>query len=264
MTICCPKSIKACAIRVTRQDTNDVVLDPLTPNSRVLSSGFMELNMSPDVESGEEITTKNGNGEICIRNKDCDRLKGFMVELKLCGIPLPMIEMLINATLLTDGDGNFLGAAMRNSLDDPCTESKLLELWSQNAGDSCAIDGVNSSQYLHWVFPLTKNWELSGGLNFTVGALELTLSGYAQNNPCFVASFPGDTFPSWVPGSGDPDGHPTGPAPAVLPFGVTADPWSLLDQAAIQAGGPVAWRCVDSLPAGIDDCAYMPSSLTSA
>ena len=94
MTICCPKSIKACAIRVTRQDTNDVVLDPLTPNSRVLSSGFMELNMSPDVESGEEITTKNGNGEICIRNKDCDRLKGFMVELKLCGIPLPMIEQI--------------------------------------------------------------------------------------------------------------------------------------------------------------------------
>jgi len=264
MTICCPKSIKACAIRVTRQDANDVVLDPLTPNSRVLSSGFMELNMSPDVESGEDITTKNGNGEICIRNKDCDRLKGFTVELKLCGIPLPLVEMLINATLLEDGEGNFLGAAMRNSLDDPCTASKQLELWSVNAGPNCSIDGTNSSQYIQWIFPLTKNWELSGGLNFTVGALELTLSGYAQNNPCFVPSMPNDTFPSWVPGSGDPAGHPTGPPPAVLPYGVSADAWSLTDQAAIQAGGPVAWRCVDSLPTPVDDCAYMPSSLTSA
>ena len=75
---------------------------------------------------------------------------------------------------------------------------------------------------------------------------------------------PGAEFPSWVPGFGDPVGHPTGPAPAVLPFGISADPWSLADQSAIQAGGPVAWRCVDSLPEGIDDCAYVPSSLTSA
>src|SRR6478735_8744867 len=97
---CCPKSIKALAMRITRQDECDRAVDPLTPNSRIASTGFMEINLSPDMEAGEDITTKNGNGEICIREKDQDRLKGFEVELKLCGVPVPVLEMLIDATVL--------------------------------------------------------------------------------------------------------------------------------------------------------------------
>lgn len=264
MTICCPKSIKACAIRVTRQNNCDVVLDPLAENSRVLSSGFMELNLSPDVEDGNDITTKNACGDICIRDKDCDRLKGFEVELKLCGIPLPMVEMLIDATLIDDGSGNFVGAVMRESKSAPCAYSKQLELWSKNAAKTCNADGSTSTAYIQWVLPLTKNWELSGGLNFTMDALELTLKGYAENNPNWFPSMPGSTFPSWVPGGGDPAGSPDGAPSPVLPDGVDPDDWSLTDQAAIQAGGPLAWRCVDMLPSPLDDCAYMPSTPASA
>lgn len=257
MTICCPKSIKACALRLTRQDECDRALDPLTTNSRLQSAGFMELNLSPDMEGGEDITTKNACGDICIRDKDCDRLKGFEVELKLCGIPLPTIEMLIGATLLDDGDGNFVGAVMRESKDAACELSKALEFWSKNAARECTTDAENL--YIHWVLPRTINWELSGGLNFTNGALEVTVTGYAENNPNWVPSLPGALFNSWEPGGGDPTSTPTGAAPPVLPAGLAADPWSLADQAAIQAGGPLAWRCVGSLPTPIDDCAYLQS-----
>lgn len=260
-TICCPKSIKACAMRVTRQDECNIALDPLTANSRVLTAGFMELNLSPDVEAGEDITMKNACGEICIRDKDCDRLKGFEVELKLCGIPLPIIEMLIDATLLEDGEGNIVGASMRNSLNDPCTNSKMLELWSKNAQAICTPGGAGADQplWIQWVLPLTRNWEISGGLNFTTGALEVAISGYAENNPNWFPSFPGPTFPAY-----DVAGHPIDPAPCILPDGIAADPWSLTDQTAIQQGGPLAWRCVDALPTPVDDCAYMPYEPASA
>lgn len=265
MAICCPKSIKACALRITRQNECDIALDPLVANSRIQTAGFMEMNLSPDVESGEDITTKNACGDICIRDKDCDRLKGFEVELKLCGIPLTVIEMLTGATLLSDGVGGFNGAVMRESKDAACENSKMIELWSKNADKGqCTVDGTSQNLYIHWVLPRTINWEISGGLNFTNGPLEITLTGYAENNPLWFPSYADSVFPSYVPGGGDPTSVPTGAPGPVLPPDVTADPWTLADQAAIQAGGPLAWRCVAALPTPIDDCGYVATTATSS
>lgn len=264
MSICCPSSIKACALRITRQNECDVALDPLTPNSRIATSGFMELNLSPDVESGNDITTKNACGDICIRDKDCSRLKGFDVELKLCGIPLPVIEMLTGATLLSDGAGGFSGAVMRESKAAACENSKMIEVWSKNAAKVCSVDGAVENLYIQWVLPLTIDWEISGGLNFTMNALEVVLKGYAQNNPLWFPSYPGSTFPAWTPGGGDPTGTPSAAAPAILPPGVDADPWTLTDQAAVQAGGPLAWKCVSALPTPIDNCNYVQTFIPSS
>lgn len=257
MAICCPKSIKACALRITRQDACDRALDPLTTNSRIQTAGFMELNLNPDMEGGEDITTKNACGDICIRDKDQDRLKGFEVELKLCGLPSSVLEMLIGATPLFDDDGNIVGLATRESKDAPAENSKALEFWSKNAAKSCSTESNNL--FIQWVLPRTINWELSGGLSFTNAALEVTLTGYAENNTLWVPSLPGEDFPSWVPGGGDPAGLPSGAPGPVLPAGVLADPWSLADQTAIRAGGPLAWRCVGALPTPLDDCDYLVS-----
>lgn len=262
MAICCPKSIKACALRITRQDDCDRAIDPLAPNSRIQTAGFMELNLSPDMEGGMDITTKNACGDICIRDKDCDRLKGFDAELKLCGMPLAVIEMLIGAELLADDNGDFVGAVMRESKNTPCEDSKGLEFWSKNAAKSCSTGSNNL--YIHWVLPRTINWELSGGLNFTNAALEVTIKGYAQNNTDWVPSMPGPAFPSYVPGGGDPASTPSGAAGPVLPGGLEADPWSLSDQTAIRKGGPLAWRCVGTLPTPLNDCGYLPSSLVAS
>lgn len=262
MAICCPKSIKACAMRITRQTECDIVLDPLVPNSRIETSGFMEINLSPDVESGNDITTVNACGDICIRDKDCDRLKGFDVEMMLCGVPLPIIEMLVGATLLDDGAGGFKGAVMRESKTlTACENSKQLQFWSKNADKGvCSVDGVMQDLYIEWVLPRTINWEISGGLNFTNGPLEITLSGYAENNPLWFPSFPDATFPAWDPAYPVQPNYPVGLPGPILPAGVTADSWTLADQVAIQAGGPMAWQCVPALPTNVDDCNYMPSA----
>jgi len=224
----------------------------------------MEVNLSPDVEAGEDITTKNACGDICIRDKDCDRLKGFEVELKLCGVPLTVIEMLTGATLLSDGAGGFSGLVMRESKAAACEPSKMVEFWSKNADKgACSVDGTTQNLWIHWVLPRSINWELSGGLNFTTGPLEVTLSGYAENNPLWFPSYPGTTFPSWTPGGGDPSGVPTGAPPPVLPPQITADPWTLSDQAAVQAGGPLFMRCVGNIPV-TSECNYDESFITSS
>ena len=259
MTICCPSSVKACVLRVTRLGDFDIPLDPLTPNSRIQTAGFMELNLSPDITKGAVLEIANQCGEVCIIDRNCDILAGFEVQLKVCGVPLAVLEMLTGATLLDDGGGNFLGAALREGRTNNCSGNMMIEVWSKNAARPCPdVDGSRSQRWIQWVLPLTLNWTLSNALNFTSGPLEFTLSGYARNNPNFFPSWPGSEFPSYVPGGGDPTGLPTGPPPTVLPVGV-GDLWTLADQAAIRAGGPLAWKCVDSLPSLVSDCGYVPS-----
>jgi hypothetical protein len=220
----------------------------------------MELNLSPDIITGEVTDIATTCGDICISHNDCDKVRGFDIELKLCGVPLPVLEMLTGITLMDDGMGNFVGAALREGKSNRCSnDPKMIELWTKNADrPSCDIDGVPGSLWIHWILPRTIKWEISGSINFNSGPLEFALSAYAENNPNFYPSWPGLTFPSYVPGGGDPTGLPTGAPPPVLPAGITADPWTITDQVVIQGAGPLAWKCVDSLPSPIDDCGYVP------
>ncbi len=258
-TYWCPKSVKGYAIGVTRENECGVALDPLTPNARIRTAGFAKATFSPDIEGGVDITTKLASGAICIREKDCDRLKGFNVELMLCGVPLPLLEMLVDLTMLDNPSDptDFIGGVLRDSLSSDCTGPKLIEIWSKNNDlASCGVGGVGSKRYMRWMLPFTDDWEITGDIVISEEQVDVTLTGYAQKNPNWFPSLPGPTFPSYVPGGGDPDSVPTGPAPAVLPDGVTADPWSLDHQDAIQAGGPLAWIADSALPE-LESCDYM-------
>lgn len=258
-TYWCPKSIKGYVMRITRENECGVPLDPLTPLARLQTTGFMKATFQPDIEGGVDITTKLASGAICIRDKDCDRLKGFNVELMLCGVPLPALEMLIDLTMLADAEDptDFLGGVLRDSLTDDCTAPKMLEFWSKNNDlSSCGVGGTGSRRYIHYCLPHTDNWEITGNWEISENQVDVTLTGYAEKNPNWFPSLPGPTFPSYVPGGGDPDGVPTGAAPTVLPDGVTADPWTLDHQDAIQAGGPLAWIAAATLPTA-DDCDYL-------
>ena len=94
---------------------------------------------------------------------------------------MPVIEMLTGATLLSDGAGGFNGAVMREAKAAACEPSKALEIWSKNADKGvCNVAGTVANLWIHWVLPRTINWEISGGLNFTNGALEVVLKGYAE------------------------------------------------------------------------------------
>lgn len=258
MTICCPKSVKACALRITRLNVSDVPLDPLVCASRIQTSGFVELNLNPDVEDGAVLETRNPGGDICIVDRDCDVLKGFEVELKLCGVPITVIEMLVGAMLMADTEGNLVGAGLRNDRSDACSNARMVEVWSKNAAPACDVDGIPKNAWIHWLLPRTVNWQITGSLSFANGPLEVVLRGYAEANPWWYPSLPAPAFPAYVPGGGDEAGYPTGPAGAVIPTGISPDPWTLEDQAVIRGSGPLAWKCVDALPAPIDDCDYLP------
>ncbi len=225
-TFCCPKSIKACRIRVTRNDECGAALvHSQNPNSRITTKGFVSLTMSPDTEDGEEILVKDGCGDICIHDIDCSRIKGFELTLMLCGIPVPMIGLLLNSQMFLDGTVP-RGFMMPDVNDVDCDGSRQVEIWAKNAEKGkCATD--EAWPWFQWLIPKSINWVLSGDIGFANdNAVELELEGYAESNPNWTPSVPGE----WI-----------------LPD----------DQAVVQNGGPVGGICTNTLPDSID-CDYDP------
>jgi hypothetical protein len=228
MSICCPKSIKGLAIRVTR---TDVCGDPepiAQAQSRIQTNGFVSLTLTPNIEDGEEVTVKNADGSFCIVDEDPDLLRGFDLEMLLCGVPTPLLEMLLGASVLNDG-ADIVGGVLPSKASQSTqanTTAKQLEVWSRNKeGDSCSA-GTTTRPYVQWLLPLTRNWNLGGSLEFAVGALEVTVAGFGEEAPGYSPS-------------------------------VSAE-WSGAQVTAIRNGGPLAWKCVTTLPE-TDDCGYVPA-----
>lgn len=219
----CPKSVNGVAIRITQTDECGVPVDDLT-NKQVLTSAFVSLTQTPNIEAGTEIVAKKADGSLCISRKQPDQLKWLDLSLQLCGIPYPVLSLLVGASGLLDGS-DIVGGVLpsRASQSGAGIPPVQIDLWSINA-DSGACSGDAAAPYIHWVYPLTRNWQLSGDIVFGDEAANITLTGLAEETGGFEPA--------------------------------ENDEWSNTDITAIQQGGPLAWKVVDSLPDGIDDCAF--------
>jgi hypothetical protein len=83
MTYCCPSSIKACAFRLTRELPFGVPVDPLVPKSRILSSAFVELSLSPNYVDSEQVVTRAVGGQVMVVDQDFGVLLGLAQRLHL-------------------------------------------------------------------------------------------------------------------------------------------------------------------------------------
>jgi hypothetical protein len=218
--IFCPKPVKGRALRLVREDECGNLLcdDPpgTNPNNAVQSTGFLMLSVAPDIEPGEDILIKLASGAFCIHDKDCDRIKGWNVELDLCGFPFPMLEMLVDLRALTQVDGedtNIIGGAWPVP-GDGCLSPVSMEVWAKNA-DAAACEG-GTFPFVKVIWPLTKNWVMREALEFgPTTAATVKLRGYAEANanwglgpvPAeqFGNSLTGSDFFAWVGASGLPD-----------------------------------------------------------
>lgn len=253
--ICCPKSVKACAIRLTRLQANGLPYPPTELYRTVQGSGFMELTLNPDYESEGEVVIRNPGGNIAVIHQDFDVLKGMEVTLRICalgGLLAPLGVVALAETTDDPGVTNVPGYALTDDIGDPCADPWMVEVWSKNVADTAgSLD--DCARWIHWVLPWTHNWTLASNLTFGSGAVEVELQGYARSNGWWYPAFPGPTFASYL---GD---YPAGPAPAVLPPGVTADEWTTDDLDTIREAGPLAWKCVSALPSPLDDCTLIPN-----
>lgn len=142
-------------IRVTVLDEDGSYLAPGTEDANLVTDGFVSVNLSAQVEEGEEIIQKKADGTMCINEMQPSAFKRLNVEIVLCGVNPYLLSMISNADVYYDHNGAVAGFTMS---EGSITKNFAFELWTGLSGDRSA------SGYL--LLPL-----VNGG---TLGDLEIT------------------------------------------------------------------------------------------
>jgi hypothetical protein len=253
-----PKSVKACAMRVTQLDSCDQPYAATAAKRRVTSPLFTLAKLTIDLEAAAPETVKNACDTVIIDDPGTAHKKGFNVELVLIGMVYPALALLIDAQELLDVGGAAVGGVIAPPTRVSYNESAMIELWTRNGTAGACVPGqAISGQYTRWLLPKTSRWELSGDITFDKGAMLATIKGYATNNPNWVPGMPSASFPTWTASPAGGQGPWSAAGPEILPPGEVADPWTPAHQTKIRAGGELAW-IADSLPDLTSPSDYMP------
>ncbi|MFJ4960253.1 fibronectin type III domain-containing protein [Streptomyces sp. NPDC088739] len=161
----CPTIVEGDRIRVSRVDGCGQPVYGECNN--VVTDGIVSIKFTPEVEEGEERTTKNFAGRNCVSRAGCDTVKWWTVEIQWCNVNFAAFEM-INSTyrLRRNDDGEVIGYYVSNKVD--CSKGYAVETWAQVEGAADACTGEEGSGA--WVYIPTP-W-ITGG---TPG--EITIGG---------------------------------------------------------------------------------------
>lgn len=168
----CAAAIKACRFRIIRLD--ECGKPVIGAKSVVSSKGFVSVSRSPEYEEGEEFVQKNACGELCINEKDDDRLKRINMGIQFCTIDPDAVEMTTGNRLLVDGLGDAKGWA---TSEDTTVGGFSLELWQKVAGSVCNLAGDPLWHY--WAWPFITNGTL-GDMTFENGPFVFDVNGFTK------------------------------------------------------------------------------------
>lgn len=188
----CLASLQACRLRVARLTAGGSPEEG--DDNLYVTDALIQVQSSPEIEAGDEITQKTGCGDICVQFKDIDRIKRVTLSMELCQLDAELIEMLTGATVLTSG-GDTVGFAIPPFSANPGSVS--VEAWSKAwSGAEQETDDDDNPVYFRWVWPSTT-WTL-GQHTLENGVLSVPLTGQGVENSNYglgaEADLPG-TFP---------------------------------------------------------------------
>lgn len=183
----CASSVQVCAMRVAALGA-DGVPAPGAKNLYV-TNALILLTHTPVYKEGTVKEQENGCGDLCIYQKDCDRLERVDLEMQLCSPDPQLHQMLIGGTLIAAGSDD-IGLALPAVGAAGCPNGVSIEAWSKAwIQDSQAVD----RPWIRWVFPRTY-WKL-GPKSLHNDIMQNPLSGYGSENDNFFNG-PGNDYPS--------------------------------------------------------------------
>lgn len=169
-------SINAEILRATAVDRCGRVV--AGPASSILTEGFVRIAVNPEVEEGEDKTTKKANGRVCASSKGEDEIKWYNLEVELCQVD-PDIISLFNRRWPTiiSNLGRAVGFEGTDQVDN--LGGVALETWTNiEDADTCADPNATGS-WGYFVLPWTSGWRLND-FELNGDYLNLVLSGRAK------------------------------------------------------------------------------------
>lgn len=180
-------SVAGTHIRVTALDATG---KPVTgAESSYVTEAFISFSFTPEYEDGDEFTTKNANGAVCVTFKAADTMKRINLSIAVCN-PDPDLSTLMSGGIKLGSDDT-LGWAAPKVGEDPVPNGVALEVWSR-----AIVDGKPAAEnpYWHWVFPYAKMRE-SGERVVQNDVLATEYEGWSVGNINFGA---GPSAPLWA------------------------------------------------------------------
>ncbi len=179
------QSIRAIALRATLlDDCGRPVNVQQTNKTQISTDGFISIGFSHDIEEGEKVRKKLGNGKLClVDNGVCPQPVGVEITLTLCAVPPHLMELLTGTPQLLDDNGNVIGLAHGGKVDN-CSPHVMIEVWTDNAGKKCDENG-RVCKYIRYILTNTFNWMISGDITLENDAYDFELKGYGEVNDYF-------------------------------------------------------------------------------
>lgn len=166
-------SIKGRRMRITRENECG---DPVVGScSTVVTDGFITVEITEEVEAGDEYTQKNAWGEFCVNEKDPDVTKWVNVAITLCNVDPDVLDIAVNANpaLFPAVTPDTIGVSFGGNVND---QAFGIEVWTKAAGqDACAAGTV---EWGYFVVPFLKNGRINGAL--TIGNSVMNVGVVAQ------------------------------------------------------------------------------------
>lgn len=147
-TSTCVTPIKGTHYRVVKVD---VCGNPVTGSSSlvVVGKGFVQAQLEPQYEDGEEFFERTADGTPCVNQKDDPVLKRYQVTIDFCEINVTGVSYIADARELTVGSTTGTGFAVSEGAP---SNRYSLEIWQRVAG-SGACDSSGAQRYIYNALP---------------------------------------------------------------------------------------------------------------
>lgn len=148
-TSTCATPIKGTHLRIISLDSCGI---PVTGASGlvVVTKGFVQVEMEPDYEDGEEFFERTADGTPCVNQKDDPTLKRMALTIQLCDVNVSGTSYIMSARELVTGTPT-TGTGFAVAEGNPSNRYSL-EVWQEVAG-SGACDASGNQRYIYNAWP---------------------------------------------------------------------------------------------------------------
>jgi hypothetical protein len=152
----CATPIKGNMYRMVKLDACG---NPVTGTSsiQIISKGFVQVQMDPQYEDGQEFFERTADGTPCVNQKDDPVLKRMQLTIDFCEVNVTGASWMMSARELAVTNTGF-GFAVAEGI---ATNRYSLEIWQQVAG-SGACDASGLQRYIYHAFPNCGSTKVNG------------------------------------------------------------------------------------------------------
>jgi hypothetical protein len=167
--------VRGRVMRVTRLDGCGALVDPSTC-SAIVSDGFVSVELTANIETGDDITVTNAAGKTCVSDPAVPTLNGYGVQITFCQVDPQLYAMLTGQAVVVDSAGNAVGFRINTDVD-PSDSAFALEVWSNVPSIACSSEGGGGT-YGYTLPPFIQGGVL-GDFTIENAAVTFTISNAA-------------------------------------------------------------------------------------